>query len=76
MKQLTKSIFSAAPRWVKSAAINADGEVYWYNASKSQLGQTYTEHFINVWMTRQSKFVGKTDATNWQNSAIDREVSP
>ncbi len=75
MKQLTKAIFSSAPKWVKSAAINADGEVYWYNASKDQLSQTHCEHFISVWITRRSKFVGKhPNPVDWQNSAIDRKV--
>lgn len=76
MKQLTQAIFRGAPNWVKSAAVNADGSVYWYNVSKDQLSQKDGEHVIRPWITRQSKYVGKIRGfKDWQTSAIDREVA-
>lgn len=76
MKKLTQDMFSSAPKWAKSMAVNEDGEAYWYNAPISQLSQSHSEHFINKWITRRSKFIGKNyDTTDWQNSAIDREMT-
>ena len=79
MKQLPKSIFANAPRWVKSAAVNADNRVYWYNVKKDQLAQVDNEHVIRPWVVRQSKYVGRlrdtTGITDWRASATDREVT-
>ena len=80
MKQLTQAIFDGAPDWVKSAAINADGDTWFHSVPKNKL---------NIWLTRdesaewkcvgvtgvQVYYIGQHDATDWQNSAIDREVS-
>lgn len=76
MSKLPKSIFANAPRWVKSAAVNADKKVYWHNVKKDQLSQVDNEHVIQPWIVRQSKYVGRLpNTTDWQNSATDREVA-
>lgn len=76
MKQLTQAIFKDAPDWVESAAVNSDGDAYWYNSHACHLAQSDSEHFINAWITRQSKFIGEDyDTADWQNSAIDREFN-
>lgn len=37
MKKLTQAVFDDAPDWVKSAAIDEDGECYWYSVSEKLL---------------------------------------
>lgn len=78
MKKLTQDVFKGAPDWVKSAAVDSDGTAYLYNRPKSKLstlrdyndeGIFYAKKPYVSWMV-----VGEYDATDWQNSAIDREV--
>lgn len=76
MKKLTQAVFDDAPDWVKSAAIDEDGECYWYSVSEKllKLGDGF-------WLYLQNKgascdYLGDGfDHTNWQNSAIDRELT-
>lgn len=86
MKQLTQDIFKGAPDWAASAAIDKDGSAYWYNAYSNQLvlNKFWGEHIINSYVEDLpnypeyldiSKFIGMGyNDTDWQNSAIDREV--
>lgn len=73
MKKLTQEVFKGAPDWVESAAVNGDGDAYWYNSQECFLAQSHAEHYINAWIERKSKFIGEGfDATDWRDSAIDR----
>ena len=77
MKQLSQDVFNCAPDWVKSAAIQADGLVTLYDVTKDKLRPWLGVPFPMMIGGRQSMDVGDGyDATNWQNSAIDREVTP
>lgn len=76
MKQLTQDIFDGAPDWVKSAAVDSDGECYWYSLSKCELRLQ-----AEWWLYRHidgatCDYVGEGfDTTDWKNSAIDREAT-
>jgi len=70
MKKLTQDVFNGAPDWVKSAAIDADGWVWGYDKSKSELMQGLEEFFGSP---RGVCHLGdEYDGSDWQNSAIDR----
>ena len=88
MKKLTQDDFKGAPDWVKSAAVNEDGSadylsipVAWAVPSEIMGKGVWVvdcslppkdEFWDWKWQT-----IGKGyDTTNWQNSAIDREVQP
>ena len=75
MKQLTQAIFDGAPDWVKSAAVDSDGGAYRYECKKRGLSR-FGLLFDVSYAGDRAEFVGEGfDATDWQNSAIDREVS-
>ena len=73
MKQLSQDIFYDAPKWVKSCRVTSTGVVWGYSMSLLELKE---------WSARGSNFkeldfisLGySAPASNWENSAIDREV--
>ena len=76
MKKLTQDLFIWAPDWVKSAAVDSDGYVWGYSVdtlflSIGDKGDKWTANFGRC-MCLGTGY----DTTNWQNSAIDREVQP
>lgn len=74
MKQITQTIFDGAPSWVKSAAVDSDGSAYRYECKKSGLSR-FELLFDVAYAGDRAEFLGEVyDATDWQNSAIDREV--
>lgn len=83
MKKLTQDVFKDAPEWVRSAAVDKNGDAYWYSTDKSML---YAGRFFHQFsysqtlgenLARQCYCIGDGYSTkNWQNSAIDREVQP
>lgn len=80
MKQLTQDIFTGAPNYFISAAVDSDGTAYLYTApSKELTAVTDIEDDEGVWVVSKTNYgwivVGEYDTTNWQNSAIDREVA-
>lgn len=80
MKQLTQAVFEGAPDWVKSAAIDSDGSVWRYNCKKHDLFSClnrgcYKSKFIPTPSNFKSECIGRGEAADWQNSAIDREVN-
>lgn len=88
MKQLTQAVFEGQPDWVKSAAVDSDGELWFYNVKSSEL-QIMSHAAIDYdywymksdrmedWATfHPAKVANGFDRTDWQNSAIDREVHP
>lgn len=86
MKQLTQAVFEGAPDWAASAAVDDDGTAYWYNARSSQLVIDYEwgHHHVNAYVEDLPNYPEHLDkfetagfgydTTDWQNSAIDREV--
>ena len=84
MKQLTQEIFSGQPSWVKSAGISGYGHLTYFSVTKNRLS-TYGRQLeigkitTTDWPPIQNDYHEKLgyvacDTTDWQNSAIDREV--
>ena len=88
MKKLTQKEAEHAPEWAKSMAVDENGIGFYHSIEKAKLkndgGQwwpnnhfDYSEYICGV-MTGEKKTGSyldaiNFDATDWQNSAIDRE---
>ena len=79
-KTLTQDIFKGAPDWVRSAAVDENGVANYFSVASEHLlaGQTAKG---GMWLFISNKLEHKFqrisdgyDTTDWQNSAIDREV--
>ena len=77
MKHLTQAIFDGAPDWVKSAAIDGNGEVWLHETTTHDM---WPDTMADMW---GFGYDGRSpilllddvyDTADWQNSAIDREV--
>ena len=87
MKQLTQAIFKDAPDWVKSATVDSNGELWFYNVKSSELQiMSHTAIDYEYWYMKSdrmedwasfypAKVSDGYDTTNWKNSAIDREFA-
>lgn len=71
MKQLTQDVFIGQPDSVKSAAVDSDGRAHFYEIPRCNLGYDVGRWYAGFGV--ESPFCGEYDATDWQNSAIDRE---
>ena len=75
LKKLTQAVFIGQPEWIKSAAVDSDGVVNGFSSPKSTLKRR-----LSIW-TKGDVYASECeigvgfDATNWQDSAIDREVT-
>lgn len=77
-KTLTQDVFKDAPDWVRSAAVDEDGEAMFYEVAKQNLipDKDGMWHFYKANPKRlyACLTIGYDyDTTNWQHSAIDRE---
>ena len=77
-KTLTQDVFKGAPEWVRSAAVDEDGEAMFYEVAKQNLipDRDGMWHFykVNTKRVYDCLTIGYDyDTTNWQHSAIDRE---
>lgn len=75
MKKLTQAIFDGAPDWVKSAAVDSDGTATGFSSYKSALkcrSSIWTKGDVHA---SECGLGYGYDTTDWQNSAIDKEVS-
>lgn len=88
MKKLTQAVFDLpeCPEWAESAAVDSDGDAFWYNAYPHQLEQNGEYHYINEddehlpyhhpdgVSTMYDKYIGSDFNTNsWAYSVINRE---
>ena len=78
MKKLTQEVFKDAPDWVRSAAKTRFATVMGYSCESSELVPTPNRHTTTGNLDSfKFEIIGFCDdTTNWQNSAIDREVKP
>ena len=78
MKKLTQDVFIGQPDWFMSAAIHENGYARLWSVPKSNLTPCGRE-FISTSIFGETVYsmpLGDGfDATDWQNSAIDREVT-
>ena len=73
---LTQEVFKDAPKWVKSVAVDSDGEAWGYEVNKDMLlPLPYSDRWVqNCHRHNYPHYIGNGyDTTNWQQSAIDRE---
>lgn len=74
MKKLTQAIFKDAPNWVKSAAVDKRGTAWGYSEPRSKLIADKRDWYSGSQVSDIWLFDGDFDATDWQNSAIDRDA--
>lgn len=73
MKQLTQDVFTTSKHRAKSAVVTPDGKAWLFECKKDNL--TPTDKSWTCDIDTAFYFLGYGyDATNWQNSAIDRGV--
>ena len=73
-KTLTQADFKGAPDWVRSASIGSDGVLLLHGCKVAQLriSDTMLWH-VPINLVRSAIIKRGYDATDWQNSAINRE---
>lgn len=77
MKQLTQEVFNRpdCPEWANWAAIDASSKAHWFNCEV--MPDYATDSFDAMYAVDGFKMelIGTGyDTTNWENSAINREV--
>jgi len=84
MKKLNQNIFIGQEKHKVSATVSENGDAYFHNIEKSLLMPYRVEFGLGMWDMNYiapepdyfQYFIGSGyDATDWQNSAIDREVT-
>lgn len=73
MKQLTQEVFDGALPQIKSAVMDSDGIVWLFECLKKHLTPNHRSWVSDI-ETAFYFHSGMHDATDWQNSAIDRAV--
>ena len=68
-KQLTQDVFKDAPDWVRSAAVDDDGQAWGYACKKADLQLEHDCHYSDNYC--YTLIDDGYDTTNWQHSAID-----
>lgn len=71
MKQLTQEVFEGALPEIKSAVMCSRGRVWLFECAKSHLTPNHRSWVSDI-ETGFYYYGGGFDATDWQNSAIDR----
>lgn len=74
MKQLTQAIFKDAPDWVNSFAVDSNGELHAYAVEKKYLSSCHLYHHAPLGSYSEFYDDGY-DASDWENSAIEKEVA-
>lgn len=72
--QLTQKAFEGALPVVKSAVMDSQGRVWLFECVKAHLTPNHRSWVSDI-ETGFYYYGGGFDATDWQNSAIDREIS-
>ena len=73
-KTLTQDVFKDAPDWVKSAAVDQDGDAWGYECTTKDLSYFNRGHHAIIHVRHTPYHIGSGyDAEWWEESAIDRE---
>ena len=75
-KTLTQEVFKDAPEWVKSVAVDSDGEAWGREVNKDMLlPLPHSDRWVqNCHRDNYPHYIGNGyGATDWKQSAIDRE---
>ena len=76
LKQLDQSIFEGVFDWVKSAAVNPDGSAYLFSVGKDDFYNISDKYGFQITGRDKCKCIGLGyDASNWQNSLIERDTA-
>ncbi len=59
------------PDWAQYAAVDADGEAYWYSTKPSRVGSDWVD-YGRIRLIRDGDYPVIFDATDWQHSLIKR----
>ena len=73
MKKLTQAVFEGMPKWIKSARVDNKGKLVVYSLDASTVTRILNNEILLPWNC--GIWDSDYDTTDWQNSAIDREVS-
>ena len=73
MKQLTQAVFEGMPKWIKSARVDNKGKLVVYSLDASTVTRILNNGILLPWNC--GIWDSDYDTTDWQNSAIDREVT-
>lgn len=75
MKKLTQDVFIGQSEHIKSAAVDKDGDAWFYQVSSDRLTLSLVDGKHWDCSIYAVTFVGSEyDTSDWENSAIDREV--
>ena len=73
-KTLTQDVFKGAPDWVRSAAIDGDGDLWFFGCKAGYIIPDGRSGWFQTKIRCKYAVVARYyDTTNWQQSAIDRE---
>ena len=73
MKQLTQADFNSAPSWAVRLAVDEDGTAFAFSVTDTFISKSHGTHCCGEGF--KFKIFGRGyDASNWENSAIDKEV--
>lgn len=73
MKQLTQAVFDDMPKWIKSARVDNKGKLVVYSLDAATVTRILKNEILLPWNC--GIWDSDYDATDWQNSAIDREIT-
>ena len=71
LKQLDQSVFDGLDEKWRFAAVDSDGSRAVFTSDN--ITQTYGKHYVNALSGEVKQVLGRVDASNWQNSLIERE---
>lgn len=71
---LNEKVFDldTCPVWAQYAAVDADGEAYWYSVKPSRVESDWVDFYGRIRLIRDGDNPVIFDATDWQHSIIER----
>ena len=71
---LNEKVFEldSCPDWAQYAAVDADGEAYWYSVKPSRVESDWVDFYGRIRLIRDGDNPFIFDATDWQHSLIER----
>lgn len=72
VSNLTQAVFEGMPKWIKSARIDKKGKLVVYSLNAATVTRILNNEILLPWNC--GIWDSGYDTTDWQNSAIDREV--
>lgn len=73
LKHLDQSIFDGLDEKWRFAAVDSDGSRAVFTSDN--ITQNYGKHYVNALSGEVKQILGRVDASNWQNSLIERDTA-